>query len=72
MDRRVGGHRVQKGDVVDVLRQVREQVADPFAALAVLVELPARLDDAALVLVPAAAECFHLTVLLSMPTIAGL
>ena len=38
------------------LRQVREQVADPLAALAVLLELPLRPDDAALVLVPAAAE----------------
>ncbi len=33
-------------------------VADPFAALAVLMELPARLDDPPLVLMPAAAERF--------------
>ena len=50
VDRRLGGHRVQERDVVDALAEVREQVADPFAALAVLVELPPRLDDAALVL----------------------
>ena len=30
--------------------EVREQVADPLAALAVLLELPLRPDDAALVL----------------------
>ena len=39
--------------------QVREQVADPLAALAVLLELPLRPDDAALVLVAAAAEGLH-------------
>ena len=36
--------------------EVREQVADPLAALAVLLELPLRPDDAALVLLAAAAE----------------
>ena len=51
---------------------VREQLADPLAALAVLLELPLRLDDAALVLLAAAAEGVDLHVLLSMPTMAGL
>ena len=36
--------------------EVREEVADPLAALAVLLELPLRPDDAALVLLAAAAE----------------
>jgi hypothetical protein len=52
--RAVGGHRVQEGDVVDLLTEMREQVADVLAALAVLFELPARLNDAAPVLVAAA------------------
>ena len=46
----------EERDVVDACGEVREEVADPLAALAVLLELPARLDDPALVLVPAAAE----------------
>ena len=60
VDRRVGGHRVQEGDVIDARGQVREQVADPLAALAVLLELPLRPDDPALVLLAAAAEGLHL------------
>ena len=36
MDRRVGSHRVEKGDVVHMRRDVREQLAHPLAALAVL------------------------------------
>ena len=51
---------MDEGDVVNVLRQVREQVADPVAAPAVLLEVPARFDDAALVLVPATAKGFDL------------
>src|SRR5690349_21680757 len=47
---------MEEGHVIDAGGQVREQVADPLAALAVLLELPLRPDDAALVLVPAAAE----------------
>src|SRR5205823_8191409 len=35
--------------------QVRKQITDPFATLAVLSEVPARLDDPALILDPAAA-----------------
>ena len=53
---RIGRHRVKKGDVVHAGRQVGEEVADPLAALAVLLELPLRPDDAALVLLAAAAE----------------
>ena len=59
VDGRLGRHRVEERDVVDAVAEVREQVADPFAALAALAEFPARLDDAAFVLVPAAAERFH-------------
>ena len=56
VDRRVGRHRVQEGDVVDAGGQVREQVADVLAGLAVLLELPLRPDDPALVLLAASAE----------------
>ena len=42
------------------LRQMREQIADPFPAFAVLLELPLRLDDPPLVPMPAAAEGFDL------------
>ena len=55
MDRRVGRHRVKEGDVVDVRADVREQVAYPLAALAVLLELPLRPHDTALALLAAAA-----------------
>ena len=48
---------MQESDVIDMLRGVWEEVADPLAALTVLLELPARLDDTALVLVSAASEC---------------
>jgi hypothetical protein len=47
---------VQEGNVIHAGRQVREQIADPLAALSVLLEAPLGPDDAALVLVPAAAE----------------
>src|SRR3954453_8040160 len=46
-------------DIVDAVAEVREQVADPFTALATLREFPAWFNDATLVLVAAAAECFH-------------
>ena len=63
---------MEEGDVVDAGRQVREQVADPLAALAVLLELPLRLDDAALVLVPAAAEGLDRDRLAVEPIMSGL
>src|SRR5215472_14869273 len=50
---------MQKGDVIDALGQMRKQIADPFAALAVLLKLPARLDDASLVLDATAARRFY-------------
>ena len=58
MDGRFGSHRVEECNVVDTAGQVREQLADPLAGLAVLMELPARLDDSPLIFVPAAAEGF--------------
>jgi hypothetical protein len=70
--RRVGGHRVDECDVVDAAADVREQVADPLAALAVLLELPPRLDDAALVLLAATAGSLHLDGLVVHADHAGL
>jgi len=54
--RRVGVHRVQKGDVIDARGQVGEQVADPLAALAVFAEVPLGTDNPALVAAASAAE----------------
>ena len=59
VDRRVGGHRVQERDVVDAGGEVREQVADHLAALAVGLEFPLRPDDAAFVLLATPAERLH-------------
>src|SRR4051812_23791414 len=59
VDRRFGRHGMNERDVVDAIANVRKQVANPFAALAALPELPARFDDSALVFVTTAAECFH-------------
>src|SRR5262249_55048700 len=56
VDRRLGVHRVHKGDIVHAGGEIRKEVADPLAAAAVLLELPLRADDAALVLVPGSAE----------------
>lgn len=58
MDRRVGGHAVEKGDVVDAGGDVGEEIADPLATFAVLLELPARLNDTALVSVSATTMSF--------------
>ena len=55
VDRAVGVHALDERHVVDALRRVREEIAHPRAALAVLAELPLRADHAALVLVAAAA-----------------
>src|SRR5262249_23003376 len=55
----LGVHGVQEGDVTDAARQVREQVADELAALAVLPESPLWTDDAALIAVAAAPEGPH-------------
>ena len=40
---------MKEGDVIDVFGDIGEEVGDMLAALAVLFELPSRLDDAALV-----------------------
>ena len=59
MNRAVGGHGVQKRDVVDFLGQIRKEVAHPFPALAVLIELPARLNDPPLVFAPPTPKGLH-------------
>lgn len=58
VDGRIGGHRVDEGDVVDAGGQVGKEIADPLAALAILLELPLRPDDATFVPLAAAAERF--------------
>ena len=58
MDGGIRGHRMKERDIVDAGRQMRKQVADPLPALAILMEIPARLDDSPLILMPAATECF--------------
>ncbi|TXT17615.1 MAG: hypothetical protein FD138_4558 [Planctomycetota bacterium] len=50
---------MQKRDVVHMLGEVRKQLADPMPALAVLMKLPTRFDDAALILLPTATERLH-------------
>jgi hypothetical protein len=40
---------VHERDAIDLLPEVREEIADPLDALAVLLELPLRADDAAFV-----------------------
>src|SRR6476659_9836586 len=47
-------------DIVDTIAQVRKELAHVFAALAPLSEPPPRLDDAALILVPASAKRFYI------------
>ena len=59
VQRRLGVHRVHEGNVIDAGGEVREQITDPFAALPVLMKLPARTDDAPLVAPPAATEGSH-------------
>ena len=56
VDGAFGVHGVDEADVIDAGADVGEEVRDVLAALAVLLELPLRADDAALVLVPAPAE----------------
>src|SRR4051794_29851732 len=46
-------------DIVGAVAQMREEIADILATVAPLTKLPARLNDAALVLVPAASERFY-------------
>jgi hypothetical protein len=56
---RIGRHGVDEGDVVNFLSQMGEQIADPFAAFAVLPEFPARLHNPPLIAMPAATEGLH-------------
>ena len=58
VDGRVGRHGVNEGDVVHVLGKVGKKSGDCFAALSVLLEVPFRADDAALLFVAAAPEGF--------------
>jgi len=46
-------------DVVHAASQIREQVADPFAGLPILLKLPFGLDDPALIALTAPAEGLH-------------
>ena len=46
VNRRIGVHRVDERDVVDHFRQVREDLADPRAALAIALEREHRRNDA--------------------------
>ena len=50
---------MQERDIVDTFAQLGKQVADPFAALAVLFELPSWFYDAAFVTVSATTKGFH-------------
>src|SRR5215475_10840434 len=50
---------MEEADVVGAGAQVREEVADVFAALAVLLEAPLGADDASLVAMSAAAKRAH-------------
>lgn len=59
VDRRVGRHGVNEGDVVHVPGKVRKKGGDCFAALSVLLEGPFGADDAALFFVAAASEGFY-------------
>src|SRR3954451_18544211 len=50
---------MEEGDVIDAIGKMRKELADPLAALAVLMEFPARFDNAAFVLMAAATESLH-------------
>src|SRR5207244_6459739 len=58
-DRGFGIHRMQKSNVIDAGADVGEEVADPFAGLAILFELPFGTDNAAFVLVAASPKGFY-------------
>src|SRR5438034_1309174 len=59
MDRRIGDHRVNEGDVVHTSRHMRKKIAHPFAALAILLEVPFGTDNPALILLPSPAKRLH-------------
>ena len=58
MNGRVSRHRMEKGDVIDHFRSVGKKTGNPFAAFAILFEIPAGLDNAALSLVSTTPERF--------------
>src|SRR5208337_2340479 len=72
MDRRVGIHGMDERDVIDAGRQVREDVGDVLATLAVLAKGPFRPNDSSLVLLAAAAERLDLDRLAVQPVEYGL
>src|SRR5262245_26588215 len=51
---------MQEGDVVHAGCEVREEIAHPFPALAILLEVPLGPHHTAFILLAAAAESFHL------------
>ena len=50
---------MDEGEVVHARRHMGEQIADPFAGLAVLLEAPFRSDNSALIAMSAAAMRLH-------------
>jgi len=68
---RIGRHGVDEGDVVNFLSQMGKQIADPFAAFAVLPEFPARFHDATLIAMPAPTEGLHFDSFAIHPVHAG-
>ena len=50
---------MDKRDVIDARCQMGEQIADPFSAFAVLVEIPTGLDDSTLILMTTPPKGFH-------------
>ena len=51
---------MQESNVVDVLSNMRKKIRNPLPALAVLLELPLRPNDASLIFFATAALCFDL------------
>jgi len=60
MDRRVGRHRMEKGDIVNMLREMWKEGRDLLATLPVGGELPLRPHDPSLALLAAAPLRLHL------------
>ena len=58
MDGRIRCHRMNKCDVIRASAKIREEITDPLSALTVLFELPARLDDSALIAMTASTKGF--------------
>jgi hypothetical protein len=59
-------------DVIDMLSEVREEIADPFPAFAILLEIPSGFYDPSRVLVAAATKCFDFDRLIISPFHGGL